>query len=63
MSLMKGTFHTDGLINTFLQTQELRNQGIKRAIPTRRFWQDRRYNWPAMADYSADYSDPVGMAY
>ena len=37
----------------------------QRAIPTRRLWQDRRYNRPATADYSADYraGDPVGMAY
>ena len=36
-----------------------------RAIPTRRLWQDRRYNRLAIADYGNDYSagDPVGMAY
>ena len=36
-----------------------------RPIPTRRLWQDWRYNRPAIADYGDDYSarDPVGMAY
>ena len=29
--------------------------------PTRRYWQDQRYNLLSTADYSA--GDPVGMAY